>query len=58
MDPQNAQAVATTLQPLGWIFLISSQIFVWGLTFWCFKKVMSLPPEDDSIVTPPDMLGG
>ena len=24
----------------GWIFLISSMVFVWGLTFWCFRRVL------------------
>ena len=30
---------------LGWIFLVSSLAFVWGLTGWCFYKVMTLPPD-------------
>ena len=32
----------------GWIFLITSLTFVWGLTLWCFYKVLSFreePPE-------------
>lgn len=33
----------------GWIFLISSMVFVWGLTLWCFRRVLSgveaKPPE-------------
>ena len=30
---------------LGWIFLVASLGFVWGLTGWCFYKVLTLPPE-------------
>ena len=30
---------------LGWIFLISSLTFVWGLTGWCFYKVLTLPAD-------------
>ena len=26
---------------LGWIFLFISVSFVWGLTFWCFYKVLT-----------------
>jgi len=29
---------------LGWIFLATSLSFVWGLTGWCFYKVLTLPP--------------
>ena len=31
----------------GWIFLISSTLFVWCLTAWCFYKVLTLPPDHD-----------
>jgi hypothetical protein len=34
---------------LGWIFMLLSLAFVWGLTFWCFYRVFTLPPE-----MPPD----
>ena len=44
-----------TMTPLGWIFLISSLAFVWGLTGWCFYKVLTVPGE---IEKPPDTLGG
>ena len=30
---------------LGWGFMLSSLLFVWGLTLWCFKKVLSAPEE-------------
>lgn len=25
----------------GWITMIVSLSFVWGLTFWCFKRVLT-----------------
>jgi len=40
---------------LGWIFLVVSLGFVWGLTGWCFYKVLTVPHE---IERPPDSLGG
>jgi hypothetical protein len=40
---------------LGWLFLIASLAFVWGLTGWCFYRVVTAPGE---IETPPDTLGG
>ena len=40
---------------LGWVFLIVSTAFVWGLTAWCFYKVLTVPHE---IAKPPDILGG
>jgi hypothetical protein len=40
---------------LGWIFLLVSAVFVWGLTGWCYYKVLTIPGE---IEKPPDMLGG
>ena len=30
---------------LGWLFLVSSLLFVWGLTLWCFYKVLSFREE-------------
>jgi hypothetical protein len=36
------------LQPVGWIFMLASMAFVWGLALWCFKRVLSAPK------TPPD----
>ena len=35
---------------LGWLFLIVSVGFVTILTFWCFKKVLGLPPEEKDSV--------
>ena len=32
---------------LGWVFLIVSLAFVWGLTMWCYYRVLNLPPEHD-----------
>ena len=31
------------MTPLGWIFLLASTAFVWGLTGWCYYKVMTIP---------------
>ena len=42
------------MEPLGWIFLIVSLAFVWGLTGWCFYKVLNLPPEHDVAEPPRD----
>lgn len=42
---------------LGVLFMVSSLLFVWGLTFWCFYKVLTAP-KDDHVVKPPDSLGG
>ncbi len=39
----------------GWAFMILSLLFVWGLTGWCFYKVMTVP---EIIEKPPDSLGG
>jgi hypothetical protein len=30
---------------MGWIFMLSSLAFVWGLTLWCFARVLSAPAE-------------
>jgi hypothetical protein len=38
----------------GWIFLISSLTFVWGLMIWCFYKVLV---KGSKIEPPPDSLG-
>ncbi len=43
------------MTPLGWVFLLASTAFVWGLTIWCFYKVLTAPRE---IEKPPDLLGG
>lgn len=31
------------MTPLGWIFMLTSLVFVWGLTLWCFRQVLSAP---------------
>jgi hypothetical protein len=36
------------MSPLGWLFLAVSLAFVWGLTLWCYSKVLSIREE------PPD----
>lgn len=40
---------------LGWIFLMMSLAFVWGLAGWCFYKVLTVPGTTQK---PPDILGG
>lgn len=42
---------------LGMLFMIGSLVFVWGLTFWCFRRVLTAP-KGDEVVKPPDSLGG
>jgi len=39
----------------GWAFMIVSLVFVWGLTGWCFYKVLTVPEEPQ---VPPASLGG
>lgn len=31
----------------GWIFMLLSVGFVWSLTIWSFRRVLTLPPEDE-----------
>jgi len=31
---------------VGWIIMIVSNACVWGLTGWCFYRVLSMPPEE------------
>ena len=33
------------MEPWGWVFLIASLTLVWGLTGWCFYKVLTAPPN-------------
>jgi len=40
----------------GWVFLILSLVFVWGLAIWCYVKIFTV--KDDQLVKPPDNLGG
>lgn len=49
MDATNNMTVG------GWIFLISSLSFVWGLCIWCFYKVLTASKD---IEVPPESLGG
>ena len=30
----------------GWITMVVSLVFVWGLTFWCFKRVLASPQDE------------
>jgi hypothetical protein len=42
---------------LGWLFLILSLSFVWGLTGWCFYRVFKFKEIED-FKEPPASLGG
>ncbi len=35
------------MEPLGWVFMILSLAFVWGLTGWCYFKILTAPAEKD-----------
>jgi hypothetical protein len=35
------------MQPLGWVFMILSLAFVWGLTGWCYFKILTAPAEEE-----------
>ena len=35
----------TTLTVGGWILLVCSLTFVWGLAGWCYYKILSGPDE-------------
>ena len=39
---------------LGWVFMISSLVFVCALTGWCFYRVFTAKPDVDE---PPQSLG-
>jgi hypothetical protein len=43
---------------LGAIFMAVSLACVWGLAFWCFRKVLTAPADDGHLTKPPDSLGG
>ncbi|MGQ0764768.1 MAG: hypothetical protein ACT4OZ_03785 [Gemmatimonadota bacterium] len=30
----------------GWITMVASLVFVWGLVIWCFWRVMKSPEEE------------
>lgn len=56
METQTTQEAAR-LTPAGWAMMLVSLSFVWGLAIWCFRRVLTAPP-DDHVVKPPDSLGG
>jgi len=31
---------------LGWLFMLTSLALVWGVTAWCFYKVLTLEGDD------------
>jgi hypothetical protein len=36
------------MKPMGWVFLLASLSFVWGLVIYCFYRVLTLPPEEEA----------
>jgi hypothetical protein len=57
---QAAQAAAEPaadhrLSAGGWTFMLLSAAFVWGLTLWCFRRVLTT--KDEEFVEPPASLG-
>ncbi len=30
----------------GWITMLVSLVFVWGLTGWCFRRVLASPKDE------------
>ncbi|HEU4364250.1 MAG TPA: hypothetical protein VFT13_02175 [Candidatus Krumholzibacteria bacterium] len=34
------------MKPLGWISLIMSLAFVWGLAGWCYYKILTVKHHD------------
>ena len=33
---------------IGWIFMTASLLLVWGGTFWCYKRILSTPQEEQA----------
>lgn len=34
------------MTPGGWITMVVALTFVWGLAFWCFRRVLKSPQEE------------
>jgi hypothetical protein len=32
---------------LGWLFLAASMLFVWGLSGYCYYRVLTAPPSEE-----------
>lgn len=47
---QAAPVQAAPINAAGWIFMLGSVTFVTVLVIWCFKKVLSLPPQEKETV--------
>lgn len=39
----------------GWVCMVGSVSFVWGLAIWSYYKVFTVP---QAVTKPPDSLGG
>lgn len=45
--PVAARATAEPLSVGGWAFMLLSLAFVWVMTLWCFKLVLTTPSPTD-----------
>jgi hypothetical protein len=45
------------MTPMGWVFLLASLTFVWGLAIWCFYRVGTLKDRTASEEPPPGVGG-
>ncbi len=45
----SGQASDYELTAGGWVFMIASVAFVWVLTFWCFKRVLTAPRDEPNL---------
>lgn len=35
------------MSPAGWVFLVVSVGFVWGLAIWCYVKILGEDPPEN-----------
>lgn len=40
---------AQPLNVFGWIFMLGSLTFVWGLMIWCFHRVLNAPEPAEEV---------
>ena len=45
------------MRPGGWITMLLALGFVWGLTIWCYYRILTAPSEKE-VTQPPASLGG
>lgn len=44
---ETAAAPANNMTIGGWLMMIVSLTFVWGLAIWCYRKILNLPPKEN-----------